>query len=149
MALADGGVHARVEDGEAGLAVRLGHVHRDVGVAHDVGGALGRRRGALAMPMLALTVTWWSPIRYGRPKLAGQPLGHGQRPLQVGGVLGEDRELIATKACDEVAVADRVGEPFRHGLQQPVAGGVTQRVVDDLEVVEVDEEHGRDRVSVA
>ena len=38
VALAHRFVHPRVEDGEPGLAVRLGHVHRHVGVADEVGG---------------------------------------------------------------------------------------------------------------
>ncbi len=46
VALADGRVHARVEDREAGLAVGLGHVHRDVGVAHHVGRRLVLVAGA-------------------------------------------------------------------------------------------------------
>ena len=40
VALADRHVHPGVEDREAALAVGLGHVHRDVGVAHQVGGSL-------------------------------------------------------------------------------------------------------------
>ena len=42
VAVADGLVHARVEDLEAGLAAGLGHVHRDVGVADHVGRPLDR-----------------------------------------------------------------------------------------------------------
>ena len=114
----------------------------------DVGGALGRFAGAGdadagADRHVVLT------DEVGRTKLAGQPLGHGQRPLQVRGVRGEDRELIATEACDEVAVAHRVREPFRHCLEQAVPGSVTKGVIDDLEVIEVDEEHRSDRVAIA
>ena len=85
VALADRGVHARVEDREAGLAVGLGHVHRDVGVADDVGGTLRRiasardadagrdRDGLLA-----------DHVR--RSEFAGEPLGHRKRALEVRGV---------------------------------------------------------------
>ena len=54
--------------------------------------------------------------------------------------LGQDRELVAAQPGDEVAVADRAGDPLGHGDEERVAGGVAERVVDDLEVVEVDEQ---------
>ena len=57
VALADRRVHARVEDREAGLAVGLRHVHRDVGVAHHVLGTSRAPSRALAMPMHAVTET--------------------------------------------------------------------------------------------
>ena len=55
-----------------------------------------------------------------------------------------DDELVATEAGEHVAVADR---PHRRGArdiaaEQLVADAVTEAVVDDLEVVEVDEQHG-------
>ena len=97
---------------------------------------------ALAMPMLAVTLTCVVADDVRHPQLAGQPLGHGQRALEVGRVVGEDRELVAAQAGDEVAGADRVGDPLGDGLEERVAGGVAERVVDDLEVVEVDEQDG-------
>ena len=67
--------------------------------------------------------------------------------LRSGASVGEDRELVATEARDEVAVPHRVRDALRDGLQQRVAGGVAERVVDDLEVVEVDEQDRRDRLA--
>ena len=83
VALADGRVHARIEDREARLAVGLGHVHRDVGVADDVLGRSFASR-ALAMPMLARDRDGVVADDVRRPQLARQAVGHGQRPLEVG-----------------------------------------------------------------
>jgi len=54
--------------------------------------------------------------------------------------LHEDGELIATEPRHDVAGAHLGGEPLRHLLQQLVAGLVAQRVVDHLELVDVEEE---------
>ena len=47
-------------------------------------------------------------------------------------------ELVSAHATDGVGVAQRTGQPGRDCHQQSVAGLVTERVVDVLEVVEVD-----------
>ncbi len=54
----------------------------------------------------------------------------------------QDRELVAAEAGHQVALAQNARQPLRDLGEQPVAGRVPERVVDDLEVVEVDE---RDR----
>ena len=51
----------------------------------------------------------------------------------------EDRELVAAEAGDGVLAAQRVAQALAADLQQLVAGRVAERVVDLLEVVEVDE----------
>ena len=51
-----------------------------------------------------------------------------------------DGELVAADARYRVAVAHRLLQPQRHLLQQLVAAGVAQGVVDRLEAVEVDEQ---------
>ena len=84
----------------------------------------GRRRRrvsvasrALAMPMLAVTVTWSLADDVRRPQLADEALGHRQRPLEVRRVVGQDRELVAAEASDEVAVPDGGGDPLGDGLR--------------------------------
>ena len=52
---------------------------------------------------------------------------------------GEDRELVAAEAGDGVVGAQRVAQALAADLEQAVAGGVAERVVDLLEVVEVEE----------
>ena len=54
---------------------------------------------------------------------------------------GQDHdELVAAEARDGVALAHRAGQPLRDRLQQLVAGIVAERVVDALEVIEVEED---------
>ena len=71
----------------------------------------------------------------------------------------QDRELVAARPgnrgpgfalfrpCDEVARAQAPLQPFRHALQQEIAGIVSQGVVDDLEIVEIHEQD-RDRAAL-
>ena len=50
-----------------------------------------------------------------------------------------DGELVAAHARDGVGLAHQRAQPVGHHLQQLVAGGMAQRVVDVLEVVEVEQ----------
>ncbi len=59
----------------------------------------------------------------------------------VGEVLAHDDELVAAEPRDRVVATDRGGEPSAHRDEQLVAGVVAEAVVDDLEAVEVEEEH--------
>ena len=69
------------------------------------------------------------------------PTGH-QRRLEGGRlILADDDELVAAEAGDGVAGAHDPAQPVGHRHQQLVAGGVTPAVVDQLETVEVDEQH--------
>ena len=56
-----------------------------------------------------------------------------------GHALGQDHELIAAEAGHGVGVTKGGGEPGGHRLEELVAGGVAEGVVDPLEAVEVDE----------
>ena len=73
-------------------------------------------------------------------------MARGRR--QVGLVPGEDRELVAAETGDEVVMAHEAADPLGDRDEERVAGGVAEGVVDDLEVVEVDEEDGRDPVAL-
>src|SRR3954452_454770 len=57
-------------------------------------------------------------------------------------VLTEDDELVAAEAGDRVRGPQRVLEAPGDVAQEAVAGGVAERVVDELEAVEVHEQHG-------
>ena len=63
-------------------------------------------------------------------------------------VLAEDRELVAAEARDRVAGAQLAVQARADRAQQLVAGVVAERVVDDLQVVEVQEQQ-RDPAAVA
>ena len=73
------------------------------------------------------------PHRPGDPlgDLGGDPVGH---------LVGEDDELVAAGAGDDVAGAHAAAQAGGHHLQDLVADGVPVAVVDRLEVVEVAEE---------
>ena len=74
--------------------------------------------------------------------------GDHLRSLQIG--LGQQHaELVAADPGERVAAADASGERRAHGADQVVADLVTQRVVDPLEVVQVDEEQRRRAVVAA
>jgi hypothetical protein len=51
----------------------------------------------------------------------------------------QQHELVASRPRDGVAVAYARYEPLARDAQQPVADVVSQAVVDQLEVVEIDE----------
>ena len=75
--------------------------------------------------------------QYGK-KLAGNALDLGT----LGGLLQNDHELVAAEPRHHVARTQRAAQPAADLHQQHVAGVMPQRVVDDLEPVEIDEQHG-------
>ena len=54
--------------------------------------------------------------------------------------LAQDGELVTAEARDDVAGSQDAAQPVRERREQAVADFVAERVVDDLETVEVDEE---------
>ena len=56
-------------------------------------------------------------------------------------LLQQHDELVAAEPRDDVARAQAFAQARAHLAQQHVAGLVAERVVDDLEAVEVDEQH--------
>ena len=62
--------------------------------------------------------------------------------VDVADVRAEDHELVTREPADHVALADGRLEPPGQLEEELVAAGVAERVVDQLEAVEVDEEHG-------
>ena len=61
----------------------------------------------------------------------------------VGDVVQHDDELVATEPRNGVDRAPAGAQPLGHLDEQLVARGVTERIVDRLEAVEVDEQHRR------
>jgi hypothetical protein len=134
------GVHRRGVVGVPALAVLLRGVQRDVGVAQQpfrVVARLGFRHPDARLHHQAVAA------RGERVGEAGQqPLGHLDRGLRRR--TGEEHgELVAAEAGHRVTRPYARGEPLGHGDQQPVADGVPERVIYDLKIVQVDEEHRR------
>jgi hypothetical protein len=72
----------------------------------------------------------------------GQQLARdGAELLGRADLLQQHDELVAAQARHHVARAQRLLEAQRRLVQQLVAGFVAERVVDELEAVEVDEHH--------
>ena len=56
---------------------------------------------------------------------------------------GKQDELVAAEAREAVLLAGDTLKPLRHDAQQLIADGVTERVVDLLEAIEVDPQQRR------
>ena len=137
--------HRRVEDPDLALAGALRLVHRDVGIAQQAGRAhAGRRHGDADAGEHGDVV---AGDRHRVAQAVEQSLGDVDRAVDAAAVLEQDRELVAAEAGGGVAGAGGAADAIGDGLQQLVADGVAERVVDRLEVVEVDEQHD-DRVGL-
>ncbi len=132
-------LHALVEYHVAALARGLGVVHRDVRVAQHVLGVVARRRERDADAGGHQHVV--AVDRDRRAEGLGDRGGDALGLLDGGHALEQHRELVAAEAGDRVRRAGALDQALRRDLQQPVAGFVPLRVVDVLEVVEVDHEH--------
>jgi hypothetical protein len=150
QALQGGVVHRGFEHLVAALPRFLGHVHRNVGVPQELLGALGSARsrvggrdadGGADEDLLALEVERALERREDpRCNLGGVDA--------VAAVLEQDRELVPSEASGGVRLPERVLQALADLAQHPVTGGMTERVVDRLEVVQVHEQDG-DREVVA
>ena len=70
------------------------------------------------------------------------PVGAGEHLHLARRVVDEDDELVAAEARGEVVGADGRADPVGDGREQPVAVGVAEEVVHDLEPVEVEDQDG-------
>jgi hypothetical protein len=61
--------------------------------------------------------------------------------VDLAALVENDHELVAAEARHHIARPQREAQPVRHFEQEQVAGLVTQRIVDDLEPIEIDEQH--------
>jgi hypothetical protein len=119
----------------------LGGIHRRLGVLGERAFILrvgGKQRGADAGGHAAfLTVD--------RRRLddGGQYLARDIRNLiGVGDFAQQKHELVAADACDHIALADALLDATGNFDQQCISRYMAERVVDDLEAVEIDEQHG-------
>ena len=132
-----------VEQVVAVLAGELGLVHRLVGLAQQLVGrdllALRVERDADAARYLQRLAIHLHRLGHG-----GQQAAH-QRPAAVGiGQLTQHGdELVAAQTGERVALAHRLAHAPRQRHQQLVTGVVPLRVIDGLEAVEVDIDHGQ------
>ena len=130
-------VHAGLEEAEGVAAFLLGAIERDVGVLQQPPG-IEPSSGISAMPMLAVT----SDLVAVEVERRGQRLEDAAAELlRAVGLLDadlDDRELVAADARDRVGLAHAGLQALGAALDQQVAGGVAERVVDVLEAVEIE-----------
>jgi hypothetical protein len=135
------GVHGRGEHIETVLPLTLGHVHREVSVAEELG-ALTRpgpnfaRRDADAA---AHTRARGADLD-GFAECSHSPFGDDDGLGSSAATVDHDGELVSSKPCDELVVTDDGAEALPDDGKQLVPGRMSERVVDLLEVVQVDEQ---------
>jgi len=138
--------HRGVEHTHGAATRILGLVHRQVGPLHDVvGGVVGlaEQRDADAGGRVALVIAEFIRACQARPDL-GTDLLRLLDCLRLARaeLAGDNRELVAAEAGDRVAVAQTIGQPRGDGLQHAVTDIVAQRVVQCLEMVQIEKQHG-------
>ena len=135
-ALDDVGVHVRGVRAVAALALGLCPVHGEIGVAKERLGVLGPGCDPDARADVDLAALDRDRV--------GERLEHAAccrgRVGRVVDLLDQDGELVAAEARDRVGRAQARLEPRGDRLEELVACPVAERVVDGLEVVDVDEE---------
>ena len=95
-----------------------------------------------AIPMLAVTETSLPVTTNGVAQRRLDSFGDRDRVAHVGDVLQQHGELVAAEARDRVLGPHARLHALSDGDQQPVAGVVTEAVVDRLELVQVEEQDG-------
>ena len=90
--------------------------------------------------MLASMNSSRSSISNGVRSVVVDALGDQRRLVHVGDAVEQHRELVAAEPGDGVRRPHGRLQPARDGDQQPVSHLVPERVVDELEAVEVEEE---------
>ena len=121
----------------------LGLVHGGVGVADEslgVGAGIVARREGQADAGRHVELHPVDDER--RPKAVAQAVGQVEGLGHAHHLAEDDHELVAADAGHEVRGPHVLVQPLGHVHQQLVAVGVAERVVDQLEAVEVEEEQG-------
>ena len=130
-------IHFGSEEAIGAAPVALGTVERQIGVADQLVGAraVGRAHGdadaGADHDLRAVEIE-------GRAHaLDDAQRQHGRIRRLDDGL--QHRELVSAHARDRVRLPDQHAQAFRHHLEELVAGGMAQRVVHGLEVVEVEQ----------
>ncbi len=139
-------LHLWLKGDVAVLAGGLGVIHGQIGVAEQRlgGGIVGGKGHADARRHANLATV----EQEGRSERLDQRIGDALHFRSRPDAFQQHPELIAAEPRDGVGRACRLNDALRHRLQQPVAGIVSERIVDVLEVVDI-EEHDRRAVLTA
>ena len=134
-------VEARVEQRRAVAPARLGGTQGRVGVAQERLGrglAVAGERDARARRHAHLAAVQMDRVR----EDGAQLLGELERLALVLDLVADDGELVAADAGDGVPRPHRIAEALRDGDQQQVAREMAERVVDELDVIEIEHADG-------
>ena len=124
-------LHAVPAPGLRGIAGGIRHAEDIVGLPRPIdGGDADRGLDAERPPLFG---------KHQVLEIASQPLADIDR-VRDRTIRQDDHEFIPAETHQDVLRPDRVAEDVRHGEKEPVARLVAERVVDDLEVVEIDVE---------
>ena len=132
----------RTEDVVPPLALRLRPVHRDVGLAEQVVDArgVGRVEGDAGAHADRDRQTG----EVDRPVEGREEPRRGGDGIVLAGDVGEQHaELVAAEAGGEIGLAQARAEAVCHRSEELVAGGMAESVVDGLEIVDIEEQHGQ------
>ena len=132
-------VHARREELERIASPLLRLIHRDVGVIeqrHRVRAVDGAHRDPDARSDGDLPAADVERLL----ERGADAARHRLDLERTFDVLEQDGELVAAEPSDQVAFANAAREPLHDGPQQHVAGLVAERLVHDLEPVEIEQQ---------
>ena len=87
--------------------------------------------------------------RVGRADGGNDAPGDRLQRIRVGRAGGDDGEFVAAEAGDQIVAAHDAAQALRDVENELVADMVAERVVDVLEVIEIDVEHRRRRTAAA
>ena len=133
-------MHLRVEQRALRPAMGLGLVHGHAGVAQHILGPV-ERQGAGGDPDAGTAVKNRALHAERRLQRSQQLLGLARRRLRRGRADHQHREGVATDPRQRVAGAKGLAQSPGHQLQEGVAGGMAQAVVDQTEPVDVQADH--------
>ena len=104
----------------------------------------------VAMPMLADVKTSWPSRSKACGKVLLDALGHAQRVADMLDVIEQDGEFVSAQprdrmvrpeSRDHVARPQAALQPPRDRDQQPISNNVPEAVVDQLEAIQIEEQH--------
>ena len=130
-------LHRRIEEAIGSAAGRLRRIHGEIGVLQEIEQVRAVARGdrdadaGVAGKLVAVA------IERGAQRLI-DPRDQRLDILGAHDAALQDGEFIPAEAGDEILRADRLAQPLRHALQEFVADQMPQRIVDALELVDVD-----------
>ena len=140
------GVHRRVVDARAIAALVLGAIERHVGVTQEgvSGAAVDHGNADRSADIDAVAAD--DERRAVRRENA---LRHGLQRIIVRGADHDDGEFVAAQAGNEIVAAYDLTQASRDVENELVTDMVAERIVDVLEMIEIDVEYGRSRAAIA